>query len=66
MTDLKYTCDLCHETFIKGWSDEEAKAEADELWTAEEQSREGMAVICEDCFQRFMAQPLAGLTGGSR
>lgn len=52
--DDTFICALCHETFEKGWTDEEAKVEANELWNAQEQAS-GMDTICENCFQRFMA-----------
>jgi hypothetical protein len=51
-----YTCEACHGTFSKGWSDDEALAEAVGLFGAipvEEQ-----AVVCDDCFN---AMRTAGL-----
>jgi hypothetical protein len=50
-TDNQFTCAVCGETFDKAWSDEEAEAEAAELWTPDELAA-GISVICDDCFQR--------------
>jgi hypothetical protein len=54
-TTDQFTCDHCHETFDKAWTDEEARAEADHLWRDEQAKGMGMATICEDCFVAFMA-----------
>ena len=48
-----YTCGRCGGTFEKTWSDEEALAEAESLWTPETMADE-QAVICDDCFREFM------------
>jgi len=49
-----FTCARCGETHEKVRSDEEAMAEAEALWTAETMAHP-QAVICDDCFQEFMA-----------
>lgn len=49
-----YTCERCGRTFEKVRSDEEALAEAESLWTPETMT-DPQAVICDDCFQEFMA-----------
>lgn len=59
MTGLEYlgdpfTCDNCGGTFNKAWSDEEATAEAEGLFPAED-LEEGMGVVCDDCFHVIMA-----------
>ncbi len=50
-----YECAQCHGVFTKAWSDEEAIAEAEALWTPGEMAEEGAAVICDDCFKTFYA-----------
>lgn len=47
-----FTCALCGGTFKKGWSEEEAIAEAHENFSAVE--LEDAAVICDDCYKLFM------------
>lgn len=56
----EYECAECGGIFTKAWSDEEAQAEADALWTPEELAEEGEAVICQVCFDEFMAWQNAG------
>jgi hypothetical protein len=46
-----FTCDGCGGTFPKAWTDEEAEAEAREVWGA---MPEDASVICDDCFHGFM------------
>ena len=49
-----FTCDVCKKTYPKGWTDEEAAKEAQELWGAKIEASfvkpEDFAVICDDCF----------------
>lgn len=52
MGDDTFTCDQCGGTFDKEWSDEEAHAEAVELWG---EVPEDKAVVCGDCFQMLTA-----------
>lgn len=47
MTDT-YTCEQCGGTFEKGWTDEEAQAEAERLWG--EGGPDDPATVCDDCF----------------
>ena len=44
-----YTCEACGGTFAKGWSDAEAREESARLFPGEDD----MAIVCDDCFQRF-------------
>lgn len=44
-----YTCAMCGETNIKGWTDEEAEAEKDDIFGPV--PLEDCDVICDDCFQ---------------
>jgi hypothetical protein len=48
-----YTCDNCGGSFTKTWSDEEAMAEAEALYPAED-LEEGLGIVCDDCFQVIM------------
>jgi hypothetical protein len=53
-----YVCDACGGEFNKGWSDEEAHAEAVENFGRDGHA-EDMAIVCDDCFQRMTdEQPL--------
>lgn len=45
-----FTCELCEETFEKGWTDEEAEAEFEALFPDDPPR----AVVCEDCFAEVM------------
>ena len=48
-----FICAICHETFEKGVTDEEANAEALDIWGVPNASQTpGMALICDDCFNR--------------
>jgi len=49
-----YTCACCHQTFKKGWTDEEAAAEARELHSPAE--LEAVEVVCDPCFRTIMAE----------
>lgn len=49
-----FTCDNCHRTFDQGWSDEDAKAEAEAAgFTAAELA--DPATVCDDCWQAMRA-----------
>jgi hypothetical protein len=45
-----FTCDACGGAFTKGWTDAEAKAEADAVGF-EDQS----ATVCDPCYRQMMA-----------
>jgi hypothetical protein len=49
-----FTCDNCGKTFEAGWSEEEALAERDRLFSSLELAQ-GVAVLCDDCDQKFKA-----------
>jgi len=53
MKDNEYQCEACGEVYEKGWTDEEAQKEADELWN-KVALQAGQSVICDDCFQTGM------------
>lgn len=46
-----FHCEQCGGDFKKGWTDEEARAEANKLWTKEEFDIAGEVVVCDDCFK---------------
>jgi hypothetical protein len=48
-----YACAKCKQTFEKGWSDEEALAEAAELF--EETVGEHPAIVCDVCFREIIS-----------
>jgi hypothetical protein len=50
-----FTCDCCGHAFTKGWSDEEAMAEAESLYPAEDLEAEEPGIVCDPCFQVIMA-----------
>lgn len=45
-----FTCASCHETFEKEWGDEEAAAEADQLFG----EIADPVTVCDDCWQIIM------------
>lgn len=65
----EFTCDGCGETFPKGWSDEEAQAEADAVFP---EGIDDPAMVCDECYEGMQTQfaslrarrILAGLPGG--
>jgi hypothetical protein len=50
-----YECAVCHGTFTRTRSDEEALAERRATWT-EPFGDDECAFVCEDCFQRLIAR----------
>ena len=57
MKDNEYKCANCGNIYEFGWSDEEAKAEAEtnfgkpvDEWVG------GAAVVCDDCYQKMNPQ----------
>lgn len=49
-----FTCQECGGEFECGWSEEEAAAERDTLWTQPEEIASGFGQVCDDCFREFM------------
>lgn len=50
----EYKCEMCHEVYEKGWTDEEALEEAARIfgkpmaeWNC------GQSIICDDCFEKI-------------
>ncbi len=66
-----YTCDHCHQTFEKEWSDEDASAESLEQFGVDITTDPSMAIVCDDCYRMMIAElppqewraALAGATG---
>jgi len=50
-----YVCGLCHEEFFKGWSDNEAEAEANAVF-GDDVLEEECAILCDDCYKKVMAK----------
>ena len=46
----EYICEICGNTYKKGWSNEEAEQEANDIWG--EIPLEEKAIICDDCFNK--------------
>lgn len=47
----QFTCEKCHQTFNKGWSEEETEKEfASAPWNVPGDDR---GLICDDCFEEF-------------
>jgi DNA-directed RNA polymerase subunit RPC12/RpoP len=60
MSSETYTCEACGKTFPKGWSDEEAAAEAEELFPGINPGDPAEAgVVCDGCYQTIMARARA-------
>ena len=51
----KFTCNACHETFDKEWTDEEAAEEAKERWGITDIHSSGVAVMCDQCYDSMNA-----------
>lgn len=51
MTEEEFTCDNCHQTFLKGWTDEEA---ALEMYENLGDYRGELAVVCDDCYKMIL------------
>jgi len=49
----EYKCAACGGIFEKGWSDEEAAAEADALFSKEE--LKNAELVCDDCYNMIFA-----------
>jgi len=45
-----FTCEACGKTYLKSWSDEEAKKEMKDIWG--EIPPEERAIICDDCWKK--------------
>ena len=55
-----FTCASCHGTFPKGWSDEEAAAEAEEFFPGiNVTDPEEAGMVCDGCYQHIMSRARA-------
>ena len=50
----EYECEHCGGVFNKGWSDKEAMAETNEIFSEEEIEHGGLSILCDDCHKKFM------------
>ena len=53
MKKNEYKCGACGGVFEKGWSDEEAQAEADAAFSQESLGSDP-AIVCDDCYKTIM------------
>ena len=54
----RYRCALCRKEFEGAWSDDEANAEARDLWGVKDASQsDAMVVVCDPCWQRIKPKP---------
>jgi hypothetical protein len=49
----QFICGSCGETYTKAWSDEEAQAEAERVFSEDELRQ--TTVICEECWQQTLS-----------
>lgn len=55
-TSREFRCDQCGGVFEKKRTDEDAEAEAKNLWGVENASTApGMAVVCDECYREIMS-----------
>lgn len=59
MDSNKYQCAECGGVFEKGWTEEEAVAEMQENFGAIDVK--DCVLVCDDCYQRTMAERAIGL-----
>jgi hypothetical protein len=52
MKDSEYECNMCRGIFEKGWTDEEAKAEAEK----NEFPLDECSLVCENCYNIIMGK----------
>ncbi len=63
MSDNKYTCAMCRQTYTKEITDEEAMQETQQYFP--ETKQEECGVVCDDCWQRIRPDK-GGLAIGDR
>lgn len=51
MPETTFTCALCQREFTNTWSEDEARAEAEELW-GKQVMEHPTDVVCDSCFER--------------
>lgn len=50
-----FICDACHQMATFNWTEEEANAEAEQLWGVKDASKQpGMMRVCDTCFNRLV------------
>ena len=55
LSNNEYQCARCGEVYEKGWTDEEADAEATKIFGKHpDQWKDEKAVICDDCFKEVV------------
>ena len=62
MKDNEYQCCVCDGVFEKGWTDDEAMEESEEVWGA--MPPDELEVVCDDCYNKMMGgETVTDLTG---
>ena len=51
LQENEYKCAYCHNIYEKGWTDDEAQKERDELW---DNPSGQWDVVCDDCFNGIL------------
>jgi hypothetical protein len=52
----QYQCEICRGIFEKGWSEEEARAEAKDKFGIEDKhinETKEAGIVCDDCFKKI-------------
>lgn len=52
MSENTFVCAMCEETFLKGWSDDEAMAEFKRNYPGPAMKQE-YAILCDECHEEF-------------
>ena len=55
----QYTCAACGNTYEEGWSDEEARAEYEDVFPGRD--IDDADVVCDTCYQEIVRTPLAAV-----
>ena len=51
MENNEFKCELCHNIYIKGWTDEEANDELEKNFSIDP---EECGTVCDDCYNEIM------------
>jgi len=51
----EYRCAACGGTFEEAWTDEEANAEARDVFGMDHEQDPTMALVCDDCYKAMIA-----------
>jgi nitrate/TMAO reductase-like tetraheme cytochrome c subunit len=51
MKENEYECEVCHNVYEKGWTDEEAREEEADIFGENDHDS---GIVCDDCFKKIM------------